>query len=205
MRLAVFGGSFDPVHRGHLAVADAARRHLRPDHLLWVPARHAPHKPGQPPAPAADRVALLELALADRPGEELCLLELERPGPSYTVDTLEALRQQHPGAELNLVLGADSLGHLGTWKDLGRILELAGLALVPRPGWGPEALAVFRRSLPPDLARRLRAAFLPMEEVAISSTGLRRLLARRDPRAAAWLPPGVLEEIRRRGLYGWRD
>ncbi|RMF86947.1 MAG: nicotinate (nicotinamide) nucleotide adenylyltransferase, partial [Nitrospirae bacterium] len=176
MRLAVYGGSFDPVHRGHLAVADAARRHLRPARLLWVPARQAPHKPGRTPAPAADRVALLERALAGREGEELCLLEVERPGPSYTVDTLEALRASFPDAALTLVMGADSLAHLGTWKDLGRILELAALALAPRPGWGPEALARFRAGLDPGLAARLRASFLPMAEVPVSSTELRELL-----------------------------
>ena len=120
MRLLVFGGSFDPVHRGHEAMADAAWREIQPDRFLWVPSGHAPHKPTLVPAAAEHRVALLNLILAGRPREELSRLEVERPAPSYTVDTLQALRSQLPAAEIHLLLGSDSLAHLAGWRDLPR-------------------------------------------------------------------------------------
>ncbi len=188
MKIAVFGGSFDPVHRGHLAVADAVHRELAPDRLLWVPARLAPHKQDAPPSSsAADRVALLRLALAGRAGEELCPLELERPAPSYTVDTLEALHFDHPEAHFFLVLGGDSQEHLPSWRRLERIQELAELLFFPRPGW---------ECLRPGIPGRM----LPMEPLEISASGIRARL-RRGESVADSLLPEVEREILRRGLY----
>ena len=187
MRAVLFGGSFDPVHLGHVAVADAARRELAPDRLLWMPARLAPHKPEDPPAPAADRLALLERVVGPRPGEEISTLELEREGPSYTVDTLEALRRGDAGTRWYLLLGADSQSHLPSWRRLDRILELAEIVLVPRPGW--------TELLPGSPAR-----MLPGEPVEVSSSEVRRRLAAGES-CAGLLPPGIEEEIRRRGLY----
>jgi len=199
-RIAVFGGSFDPVHRGHLAVADAVAARLHPDLFLWVPARQAPHKPACAPAPGSERLALLRRVLADRSGETVLALELERPGPSYTVETLEALRGEHPRAEFVLILGADSLSHLAGWRRVGEIFDGAVLGFVPRPGWGPESLAAFRKALPPALARRFRAEWIEMDEVPVSSTEIRRRLAAGEP-CGDLLPPGLEEEIRKRGLY----
>ncbi|HEX9792849.1 MAG TPA: nicotinate-nucleotide adenylyltransferase [Planctomycetota bacterium] len=200
MKLAVFGGSFDPVHCGHLAVADAARAALAPDLLLWVPARHAPHKTDEPSATAADRLVLLGIAVAGRPGEVVETLECERPGPSYTVDTLRALGQRHPAAELHLILGADSLLHLHTWRAVPELLERASLALVPRPGSGPHDLDAFAARLPAAVRVLLRAQFLPMDEVAVSSTEVRRRLCAGEP-VDGLLPEAVRAEIARRGLY----
>lgn len=200
MDVAVFGGSFDPVHQGHVAVADAVMSRLRPDLLLWVPARQAPHKPGQILASDDDRVALLRLVVTGRPGEDVCLLELRRPGPSYTVDTLDALAREHPTARFTLVLGADSLEHLPAWRDLPRLFAAASLAVVPRPGFGAEALERLRSRLVPDVAARLRARFLPMVEVPISATEIRARLRCAEP-CDDWLPPGVAAEIRSRRLY----
>lgn len=187
MRIAVFGGSFDPVHLGHLAVADAVQAQRRPDQLLWVPARQPPHKPGARLASGEDRVALLELAIAGRGDERVCRWELDRDGPSYTVDTLEALHQDQPGAELLLVLGGDSQQHWAGWRRLDRILELASPLWIPRRGW---------ERLRPGVPGRM----LEMERVDLSATELRQALAA-GRSCEGSLPPAVEAEIRRRGLY----
>lgn len=195
----VFGGSFDPVHRGHVAIADAAQAELQPDLLLWMLSRHAPHKAGRAPASPEDRAAFLELVLREREGEQLDRRELARPGPSYSVDTLEELRAEDPDGELIFLAGADSLGHLATWRALPRLFELCAWRFAPRPGWGEAELERFRASLPEEQRAHFRAAMLPMEEVAVSSSGIREALAAgEDP---AGLPPGVLAEIRARGCY----
>ncbi len=203
MKLLLLGGSFDPVHRGHEAIADAARAAHPNASLLWIPSGHAPHKPEREPAPAQDRLALLKLALATRPGEEIFTAELERPGPSYTVDTLETLARLHPGTDFLLLLGADSLEHLASWRDLERLFRLSGFAFAPRPGWGPGSLESFCTALTPELARDFRAEWLPMAEQAVSSTQIRRDLA--AARAPQGLRPAVEAELRRRGLYGARN
>lgn len=197
--LLILGGSFDPVHLGHEALADAARAAAPDARLVWVPARQAPHKPGFPPAPAQDRLALLRLAVAARPGETIHTGELERPGPSYTVDTLAELAARHPGERLAWLAGADALEHLARWKQPARIFDAAELWVAPRGGAGEEALERFRAALEPDLARRLRARWLAMPESPHSSTVVREALAAGAP--AAGLRPEVEEEIRRRGLY----
>jgi len=200
MRLLAFGGSFDPVHRGHEAMADAAWRAARPDRFLWVPSGHAPHKSDLTPAPGAARAAFLRLVLAGRPREELCLLELDRPAPSYTVDTLQILQQEHPGAELLFLLGSDSLAHLAGWRDPARLFGMAEFLFAPRRGWPAPALAAFRAALPEPLRALFRARFLDMPEVDLSSTALRAALARGE--SPAGIQPAVLDEIRRRGCYG---
>lgn len=203
MRLLVFGGSFDPVHRGHEAMADAAWRAAQPDRFLWVPSGHAPHKPAVAPAPAEARTAFLRLILADRPREELCLVEIERPAPSYTVETLQLLSEQNPGAELLFLLGSDSLAHLAGWRDPARLFNLAEFLFAPRRGWPESALARFRAALPEELRASFRARFLDMPEVDFSSTALRAALARGE--SPAGLQPAVLAEIRRRRCYGVPD
>jgi nicotinate-nucleotide adenylyltransferase len=199
VRLLVFGGTFDPVHRGHEAMADAARADLRPDLVLWVPAGRSPHKPDRVTASAEARTAFLQRVLATRPGEELCHLELERPGPSYTVDTLRVLATQHHGAEIFLLLGSDCLEHLATWRDLPALIGLAEFVFAPRRGWPRRAWQEFRDRLDPGLATRFRTRFLAMPEVAARSTEIRAALAQgAEPQH---LRPAVLAEIRRRGCY----
>src|SRR5688500_10152925 len=109
MRIGVFGGSFDPVHLGHLRLADCCWREARLDRVEFVPAARQPHKPRGPVAPGADRVAMLELALEDRPEFGASAIEVQRGGVSYTIDTLRALSAAQPEAELFFLMGADSL------------------------------------------------------------------------------------------------
>ena len=131
MRIGVFGGSFDPVHHGHLAIALAALESLPLDRVLFVPARRSPLKAAAPIASEADRLAMLGLAVAGEPRFAVSRIELERPAPSYTVDTLGALAAE---GTLFVILGADSARDIARWKDPGRVRELARIVVARRPG-----------------------------------------------------------------------
>lgn len=133
-RLGLFGGTFDPPHLGHLALAEWARERLRLDGVVFVPAGDPPHKRGRVVTRAATRLAMTELAIAGREGFALSRVEIDREGPSYTVDTLRALRDAHPGSRWWLLIGEDSLAELSTWKDPEAIVRLATPAVAIRPG-----------------------------------------------------------------------
>lgn len=130
-RIGVFGGTFDPVHIGHLAIANAALEELRLDRVLFVPARRSPLKDREPVASAADRLAMLTLALADERRFVVSRVELDRDGPSYTVDTLAALRGE---GELFFIVGADAYADFDRWHEPERIRALATIAVARRPG-----------------------------------------------------------------------
>ena len=162
MRLGVLGGSFDPVHAGHLAVARAAVRRLRLDAVLFVPARRSPFKKDGP-TPARHRLAMLKLALRGFRRAAIDSCELRRPGLSYTVDTLRAFRRRWPEAEFFLLIGADSLPDFPRWRRAGEIRRLAVPVVFPRPGHPlPRHLPAGVRGLPlrphPAASRALRAA-----------------------------------------------
>ena len=131
MRVGVFGGTFDPVHVGHLAIAQAAIDDAQLDRVVFVPARRSPLKATGPVASEEDRLAMLEVAVRDEPHFSVSRVELERPAPSYTVDTLEALKGQ---GELFLILGSDALADLPKWRSPERIRALASLIVARRPG-----------------------------------------------------------------------
>jgi len=136
MRLGIFGGTFDPVHYGHLLLAECCREQCRLDYVWFVPADIPPHKQQRPLTPGRQRVEMLELAISGQSAFSVSRLELDRGGVSYTVDTLAQIHEQDPGRELFLLLGADSLLDLPHWKEPGRICELATLAVVGRAGQG---------------------------------------------------------------------
>ena len=157
MRTGVFGGTFDPVHIGHLAIALAALESARLDRVIFVPASRSPLKDRGPYASAEDRLAILEAATKDEPRFAVSRIELDRDGPSYTVDTLEALRGE---GDLHLILGSDALADLGRWRRPERVRELATILVARRPG-APEPPAgqavVFDAPLLDISARELRA------------------------------------------------
>src|SRR3954470_23749902 len=130
MRLGIFGGSFDPVHLAHLIVAEQCREQARLDCVVFVPAARPPHKPDRVLTPLHHRVEMLTLAISGNPAFAIDELEKDRPGPSYTADTLDELRRRDPSSDLWLILGADSLYDLPRWHEPGRILEHAGLLVV---------------------------------------------------------------------------
>jgi len=188
--IGVFGGTFDPVHAVHLRIARAARDAAGLDRVLFMVANVPPHKSGEVAACAEDRLAMVAAAVAGERGFEASRLEMDRPGPSYTADTLRALRAEQPDARLFLILGYDSALDLPKWREPGVILDLAELLVVCRPNCG--------RPLPPVLQNR--ATLLPFEEDALSSTEIRERLAAGGD-VSGLVPPGALRVIREKGLY----
>ncbi len=173
MRIGALGGSFDPPHEGHLALARAAARALGLDRVLLVPAWEPPHKPGGPTMPPDRRLALVRAAVAGDPLLGVSTLELDRAGTSYTAETLEQLAADNPGAELWFIMGADQLEGFGGWSRPERIVELARLAVAARPGSADPGLEDLTG---PVAAGRIDVVDMP--EVPISSTQVRERLAR---------------------------
>jgi nicotinate-nucleotide adenylyltransferase len=195
-RLGLFGGTFDPIHLGHLIVAEEMRHALALDRVLFVPAGQPPHKRGQAISPAADRVAMTRLAIAGNPAFELCLIDVERAGPSFTADLLEEVARRRPGADLYFIMGEDSLADLPTWHAPARILRAARLAVATRPGVTAD-LAGLERLLPGLSAR---VALVPAPEIGIAGRDLRRRVAEGRP-IRYQVPAAVEDYIRAHGLY----
>ena len=189
-RVGVFGGTFDPVHVGHLVAAVNVRHTLDLDVVLLVVANRPWQKEGSRPlTPAPDRLAVVQAAVGEVPGVEASDLELARGGVSYTADTLADLRSAEPTAELVLVIGADVAVALHTWERLGEVRRLSRLAVVNRPG-APEP------AVPPGWP----ADVIEIPALEVSSTDLRARVA--DGRPLDYLvPEAAVREIRRRGLY----
>jgi nicotinate-nucleotide adenylyltransferase len=149
-QLGIYGGSFDPVHRGHLLVAQAAIEELGLDRLFFVPAAHSPFKPDNHAAPGAARLRLLRLALAGKTDCEVDDQEIRRGGVSYTVDTLRDYADKFPGARLFYLIGADNASKLNAWREPQSLAALAEFVVVPRPGDAPATFA------PPFRGRTLK-------------------------------------------------
>jgi nicotinate-nucleotide adenylyltransferase len=185
--IGLFGGSFDPVHHGHLIVARVAQETLGLDELRFLPAREQPFKRGRHGAPAADRAVMLELAIAGSPGFGLDRTELDRPAPSYTVDTLEALLAREPAGRLTLLLGADAAAELPAWHRAADLPKLARIVVFGRPGT-------------PVPASPLIAGSIEVPAVDISATEIRRR-ARAGLPVRYWVPDAVAEYMLRHRLY----
>jgi nicotinate-nucleotide adenylyltransferase len=185
--IGLLGGSFDPVHHGHLIVAQVAAEALGLDELRFMPAREQPFKRGRHAAPAADRAAMLELAVAGVPGFAVERAELERPGPSYSVDTLKALRAREPETAFTLLLGADAALELEAWHRAAELPRLARIAVFARPGT-------------PIPASPLIAATVEVPAVEISATEIRRRVRTGRP-IRYWVPDAVAEYVARHRLY----
>ena len=170
-RIAIFGGSFNPIHIGHLIMAENALTDLALDAVIFAPAGDPPHKPQNGLAPAADRLAMVELAIAGRPGFESSTIDLDQAKPSYTWDLLERLSELEPSAQIWFLMGGDSVRDFGTWSRPERILELARLAVVERPGFG---LDLGGTAQLPELPYRADVIEAPLCDV--SSTDIRERL-----------------------------
>ncbi len=207
-RVGVFGGTFDPVHYGHLAIAEEVFATLDLVEMVFVPTGQPPHKPGRVITPAEHRVAMLERAIASNAHFSLSRVDVDRPGPSYTVDTLRELRTQWEersgeAVMLYFVIGWDSLEYLLTWYDPPGILEqLNYLVAVKRPGYNEDSqdgqLLDRLEGLLAGLKQRLLV--VPAPQLDISSTDLRRRVAEGRP-VKYQLPESVEEYIITRGLY----
>jgi nicotinate-nucleotide adenylyltransferase len=195
-RIGVYGGTFDPIHEVHLAVARAALQQAALDEVLFVVSATPPHKRHAVHAEAEDRLAMVEAALKaeNDPRMRASRMELERPGPSYTADTLRDLQALAPGAELFLIIGADALRDLPGWREPKAILERATLLAVPRPGFDPNEVHALEG----------RYQLLDFPPQSVSSTEIRARAASGAP-LAGLLPATVIEIIHQRGLYRGAD
>ena len=156
MKLGIYGGSFDPVHLGHLLVAQAAVEELGLDKLFFIPAAQSPFKPDAKPAPDAVRLQLLRLALAGKSNCEIDDQEIRRGGTSYTIDTLRDYAKRFPGAELFYLIGADNAAKLNEWREANELAALAEFVVVPRPG--VEGVSLWRFLVPNPRANEKKFA-----------------------------------------------
>jgi len=200
-RVAVFGGTFDPIHNGHLTVAEAAAAQHRLDTVIFVPARRPPHKASEPSAPAEHRLAMIRLAVEGRPGFEVSDCELTRPGTSYTVDTMRRFRRRlPPGTRLYFIAGSDSVPELPAWRDLAGLTELCTLVVAARPGRPLEELDALLEHLPEERVAAIKAAAVATTASPVSATEVRRRLAAGRP-VAELVPDAVARYIAENKLY----
>jgi nicotinate-nucleotide adenylyltransferase len=192
-RIGLMGGTFDPPHLAHLAIAEAAREHFSLERVIWLPAGDPPHKRTVTVTPQEHRYAMTLLATAENPHFEVSRLELERQGPSFSVLTLGHFTHTHPEAQIYFIIGADSLQELMTWHRPEEIVRLARIVAVTRPG-SELTLA----TLPTGFARRID--LLPLPGIPISSTDLRRRVAAGE--SVRYLTPAPVEAyFRKHRLY----
>lgn len=197
-RLGIYGGSFDPVHLGHLLLAETCREACELDRVLFLPCGRSPHKPSGPIATGSQRAEMLEFAVAGDSRFGVCRIELERSGPSYTVETLRQLRVEQPDSELFFLMGADSLADLPLWREPQAILELATVVAVNRGQRPPPDLVTLEARLGPIVRERVRLVTMP--SVELSATEIRERV--RDGRSVRFRTPRAVEEyIRQHGVY----
>jgi nicotinate-nucleotide adenylyltransferase len=189
MKLGLYGGSFDPVHLGHLLVAQAAVEELGLDRLFFIPAAQSPFKPENKPAPDAMRLQLLRLALASKTNCEVDDQEIRRGGTSYTIETLRDYARRFPGAELFYLIGADNAAKLNEWREPGELAKLAEFVAVPRPG-----------GTAPVFPAPFRGRTLKGFPLAVSSSEIRARVKSGLP-VGHLVPPFVADAIHNAHLY----
>ncbi|NIA13358.1 MAG: nicotinate (nicotinamide) nucleotide adenylyltransferase [Nitrospiraceae bacterium] len=189
-RIGLFGGSFDPVHNTHCDIARAALSDAQLDRVFFVVAARPPHKAVGLCASIGERLAMVEAAVRDDPRMEASRVEIDREGPSYTVDTLRQFHRKFPAAELHLIIGMDSLLDLPRWREPEEIAALAKLLVVPRPG--------LDNAGPPELEGRYRV--LPFDQTRLSSTEVRERIASGEA-FGELVPPAVERLIKEKGIY----
>lgn len=189
MKIGLFGGSFDPVHCGHLLVAQAAREELALHRVFFILTAQSPFKPEAQPAPAAERLRLLRLALAGDAWAEVDDREIRRGGVSYSIDTVRQYRRDFPGAELFYLIGADLAGQLSLWRGASELAHLVEFAVIPRPG-----------EIVPPLAAPFRGRALRGLPMGVSSSEI-RARCRAGLSLTHLTPPAVAEAIKNNQLY----
>jgi len=199
LKVGLMGGTFDPIHLAHLVTAEAALEQYRLERVIFVPTGFPPHKKDQRVTQAEHRHSLVVLATASHPRFEVSRVEIDRPGPSYTADTLEEMRRRLPqGTEIYFITGADAIIDVGTWREPERLFELCRFIAAPRPGWSQEtAQAGLRR-----LEERFGCEILEIQSrtMDISSSEIRRRVA--AGQSIRYLVPEVVEAyIQKHGLY----
>jgi nicotinate-nucleotide adenylyltransferase len=198
MKIGVLGGTFDPVHLGHISMAEEARDALGLNQVILVPAGQPMSKPNRPITPAGHRLKMLRLALKDKYHLTVSAIETERTGPSFTVDTITALRQKYGvKAEIYFILGWDSLEQLPEWREPARLINICWLAAVPRPGCPQPNLEELEIKIP-GISKKV--VFLEKPNIDISATDIREQAAK--GKSIDGLVPGpVAEYIKKHKLY----
>ena len=196
--LGILGGTFDPIHMGHLRMAEHVFQRMELESIVFIPAYVPPHKLGQDFAPAQDRYAMTELAVADNPHFTVSDMELKRTGVSYTIDTIRQLHAQYEDRELNFIIGADSVAQLHTWHNIEEMLELTRFVAVWRPGYEGAMEEMVQH-----LGQRARERVLLLDTPVydISSTEIRTRI-RQGASLAGLVPQAVEKYIYEHGLYG---
>ncbi len=193
MRIGVFGGSFDPVHIGHLWIAESAAESLGLDQVRWIPAATSPLKPEGPQASAELRTQMLRLALAGSPTHIVDDREIRRGDVSYTIDTLGSLRDEFPGDELFLIIGSDSLATLEKWRRPEEILALAKLAVIQRAADPPIDASVITRVSGDSASTEANCIAVPVPQIEISSGELRERV--RTGKSIRYRTPRAVEAL----------
>ena len=192
-RIGVMGGTFDPIHHGHLVAASEAQAWFGLDEVLFVPTAEPWQKADRQVSPAEHRYLMTVIATASNPGFSVSRVDIDRGGPTYTIDTLRDLRGLHPEADLYFITGADALTEIFTWRDADDVFELAHFVGCTRPGseMDPETLS----KIPSD-----RVTMVEVPALAISSTDVRRRTMRGEP---VWylVPDGIVQYIHKHDLY----
>ncbi len=197
-RIGIFGGTFDPPHLGHLILASEARSQLKLDRVLWVLTSVPPHKLGQAITSLEDRLAMLQLAVADDPAFRVSRVDIDRPGPYYSADTVKLLAKQNPGAAMIFLIGGDSLHDLTTWHEPGQLVAACDeIGVMRRPGARLD-LAGLEKNIP-GLTAKIRFVDAPLLEIA--SHEIRKRAAEGQP-FRYYVPTAVYEFILEKGLYG---
>ena len=187
-RIGILGGTFDPPHNGHIAMAETAIRKLKLKEVIFVPAKTPPHKSREEISSQQDRLAMLKLAVGGRNKFRISEIEFNRRGPSYTVDTLAELQRQNPDDEFYFLIGADNISDMESWYQPERILEIVKVAAAGRPGFSPEG----------KFSAMIES--FDMTPVSVSSTMIREKV-RSDQSISGLLPSAVEEYILKRNLY----
>lgn len=200
MRIGIFGGTFDPIHYGHLLLAESCREQCRLDEVWFVPAAIPPHKREQSLSTPAARAEMLRLAIGGNEAFRVSEIELLRDGVSYTVDTLTEVHRQQPEAELFLLVGADTLHDLPTWREPERVCALASPTAVCRPGSGEPSYAAIAGLVSLERMAEIQSHRVDMAPIGISSRELRRRAA--EGLSLRYQTPRAVEKyIETHGLY----
>ena len=200
-KIGVFGGTFDPIHNAHLLLAEQGREALELERVIFVPAKAPPHKRAGGLAPAASRLHMVRLATQRNPGFAVSDIELRRRGPSYTIDTIRALKRRvGADARLYFLIGGDTIGELPTWRSIRTLAKLCEIVPLTRPGAPTPRIGALAKALGEEEARALLGRLIEMPLMDVSATDVRRRVA--EGRSIRYLTPEIVGEyILRKGLY----
>ena len=200
-KIILFGGTFDPIHYGHIRIAESAIQQIAADQLVFIPAKRSPHKKSFPVASAKERLEMISLAIAGKDNFSLTDCELKRPEPSFTLDTVRSFRAQYPeDAEVYWLVGADMVKDLTKWHRICDLIDQCNLCVMPRPGFERPSFAGLKGVLGRQRLEKLQRNVISTPLVDISGTQIMKKLACGDD-VEPMLPPRVLAYIRKNGLY----